>query len=140
MDTTRFDAILASTLADRRLSRGERQTLQQLLDETAPDDRTLTALRSRVFDLARRELITDDAKQVLDWAEDVLKLLTAPAAGPAGAIHSEAYFSPHDDCVGRIVRLFADNPGAGALAHRGQMVDKPHLARAERTLARAKGR
>ena len=37
-----------------------------------------------------------------------------------------------------IVRLFADNPDAGALAHRGQMVDKPHLARAERTLARAK--
>jgi citrate lyase subunit beta/citryl-CoA lyase len=36
-----------------------------------------------------------------------------------------------------IVRLFAGNPGAGALAHAGQMVDKPHLARAERTLARA---
>jgi citrate lyase subunit beta / citryl-CoA lyase len=37
-----------------------------------------------------------------------------------------------------IVRLFADNPGAGALAHRGQMVDRPHLVRAERTLARAR--
>jgi citrate lyase subunit beta/citryl-CoA lyase len=37
-----------------------------------------------------------------------------------------------------IVRLFADNPGAGALAHCGQMVDKPHLARAERILARAR--
>lgn len=37
-----------------------------------------------------------------------------------------------------IVGLFADNPDAGALSHRGQMVDKPHLARAERILARAK--
>jgi citrate lyase subunit beta/citryl-CoA lyase len=37
-----------------------------------------------------------------------------------------------------IVRLFAANPGAGALSLRGHMVDKPHLARAERTLARAK--
>jgi citrate lyase subunit beta/citryl-CoA lyase len=37
-----------------------------------------------------------------------------------------------------IVRLFADNPDAGALSHRGQMVDRPHLTRAERTLARAK--
>jgi citrate lyase subunit beta / citryl-CoA lyase len=37
-----------------------------------------------------------------------------------------------------IVRLFAENPGAGALAHRGQMVDRPHLTRAERTLARAR--
>jgi phosphatidylserine/phosphatidylglycerophosphate/cardiolipin synthase-like enzyme len=24
------------------------------------------------------------------------------------AVHSEAYFSPRDDCVGRIIRLFAD--------------------------------
>jgi citrate lyase subunit beta / citryl-CoA lyase len=37
-----------------------------------------------------------------------------------------------------IVRLFADNPDTGALALRGQMVDKPHLTRAERTLARAR--
>jgi citrate lyase subunit beta / citryl-CoA lyase len=37
-----------------------------------------------------------------------------------------------------IVRLFAANPDAGALAHRGQMVDKAHVARAERILARAK--
>jgi citrate lyase subunit beta/citryl-CoA lyase len=37
-----------------------------------------------------------------------------------------------------IVQLFADNPDAGALGLRGQMVDRPHLARAERILARAK--
>jgi citrate lyase subunit beta/citryl-CoA lyase len=37
-----------------------------------------------------------------------------------------------------IVQLFADNPNAGALGLRGQMVDRPHLARAERILARAK--
>jgi citrate lyase subunit beta/citryl-CoA lyase len=37
-----------------------------------------------------------------------------------------------------IVALFAANPDAGALTHRGQMVDKAHVARAERILARAK--
>ena len=37
-----------------------------------------------------------------------------------------------------IVRAFADNPHAGVLGIRGQMVDRPHLARAERILARAK--
>ncbi len=37
-----------------------------------------------------------------------------------------------------IVALFADNPDAGALTYRGQMVDKAHVARAERILARAK--
>ena len=37
-----------------------------------------------------------------------------------------------------IVSAFADNPEAGVLGIRGQMVDRPHLARAERILARAK--
>jgi len=38
-----------------------------------------------------------------------------------------------------IVRLFAANPNAGTLAFRGQMVDRAHVARAERILARVKG-
>jgi citrate lyase subunit beta/citryl-CoA lyase len=52
-----------------------------------------------------------------------------------------AAFTPSAEEVAaaqEIVRLFADNPGAGTLSLRGQMVDKPHLTRAERTLARAK--
>ena len=36
-----------------------------------------------------------------------------------------------------IEQLFADNPGAGALSLRGQMIDKPHAVRAARILARA---
>jgi citrate lyase subunit beta/citryl-CoA lyase len=59
--------------------------------------------------------------------------------GQVAAIN--AAFAPSADAVAaaeEIVRLFADNPGAGALAHRGQMVDRPHLTRAERILARAK--
>jgi citrate lyase subunit beta/citryl-CoA lyase len=50
-------------------------------------------------------------------------------------------FTPSADEVAQseeIVQLFADNPQAGALALRGQMVDKAHVARAERILARAK--
>jgi citrate lyase subunit beta/citryl-CoA lyase len=52
-----------------------------------------------------------------------------------------AAFTPSAEEVAaaeEIVRLFAENPGAGALAHRGQMVDRPHLTRAERILQRAK--
>ena len=44
---------------------------------------------------------------VLGWVEDVIKALAAPAARSA-AIHSEAYFSPGDDCVARIERLFGE--------------------------------
>lgn len=37
-----------------------------------------------------------------------------------------------------IVRFFADNPEAGVVGIRGHMVDKAHVARAERILARAR--
>lgn len=39
----------------------------------------------------------------------------------------------------RIVALFEENPGVGALALDGQMVDMPHLAQARKILAAAKG-
>ncbi len=50
-------------------------------------------------------------------------------------------FTPSADEIAQaeeLVRLFADNPEAGALTYRGQMVDRAHVARAERVLDRAK--
>jgi citrate lyase subunit beta/citryl-CoA lyase len=50
-------------------------------------------------------------------------------------------FTPSAEEVGaaeELIKAFADNPGAGVLAIRGQMVDRAHIARAERILARAK--
>ena len=50
-------------------------------------------------------------------------------------------FTPSADEVAQsedIIKLFADNPDAGALTYRGQMVDRAHVARAERILARAR--
>ena len=39
----------------------------------------------------------------------------------------------------KIVEVFARNPGAGVLSIDGVMIDRPHLLRAERVLARAGG-
>jgi citrate lyase subunit beta/citryl-CoA lyase len=39
-----------------------------------------------------------------------------------------------------IVDLFAANPGAGTIGHKGAMLDRPHLARAQATLALASRR
>jgi citrate lyase subunit beta/citryl-CoA lyase len=74
--------------------------------------------------------------------------LTAARDGFVGklAIHPDqvavinAAFTPTAQAVSHaraIVRLFEDNPGAGALSLDGQMVDIPHLKHAERLLARA---
>ena len=49
-------------------------------------------------------------------------------------------FSPGEDEIRRaerIVALFRDNPGAGALALDGEMIDKPHLVQARRIIALA---
>jgi len=50
-------------------------------------------------------------------------------------------FTPTPEAIAaseEIVKAFADNPQAGVLGIRGQMVDRAHIARAERILARAK--
>ncbi|HEU4381843.1 MAG TPA: CoA ester lyase [Hyphomicrobiaceae bacterium] len=50
-------------------------------------------------------------------------------------------FTPAPEEIARaqaIIRLFADNPDAGALSLDGEMVDRPHVIRAERLLARVK--
>jgi citrate lyase subunit beta/citryl-CoA lyase len=50
-------------------------------------------------------------------------------------------FTPTAEEIARaeaILRLFADHPDAGALSLDGQMVDRPHMIRAERVLARVK--
>jgi len=52
-----------------------------------------------------------------------------------------AAFTPGADEIAvaeEIVRAFADNPDAGVIAIRGHMVDRAHVVRAERILARAK--
>ena len=52
-------------------------------------------------------------------------------------------FTPTADQIAvseEIVKAFADNPEAGVLGIRGHMVDRAHIARAERILARAKQR
>lgn len=38
-----------------------------------------------------------------------------------------------------IVQLFADNPGAGTIGHKGRMLDRPHLSRAQQVLAQVEG-
>lgn len=63
------------------------------------------------------------------------------AIHPAQVATINDAFSPSDEEVSRaerIVALFRDNPGAGALALDGEMIDKPHLVQARRVIALAR--
>lgn len=63
------------------------------------------------------------------------------AIHPAQVATINDAFTPSDEEVSRaerIVALFRDNPGAGALALDGEMIDKPHLVQARRVIALAR--
>lgn len=63
------------------------------------------------------------------------------AIHPAQVAIINAVFTPDEKTIARarrIVKAFENNPGMGVVGMDGEMVDKPHLVRAERVLERAK--
>lgn len=99
-----FAALLRPTLADRRFGSAERDALKRALSESRSD---IAALRAKAFDLAAESATTTEAKELFGWLEEVVKLVQPVVA--TGPVQAEAHFSPHGDCVGRIVRLFAES-------------------------------
>ncbi|MEM7231868.1 MAG: phospholipase D-like domain-containing protein [Planctomycetota bacterium] len=107
MNLDDLDGILARTLDDRKLSRSERRALQQIFEDLDPDAREVSVIRSRAFDLARDELKSASSREVFDWLEDLVKVLSnlgqaSPSTRVAG---SAAFFSPGRDCVEAIRRF-----------------------------------
>jgi len=96
-----FDKLLLATLDDKQFTRGERQALVKVLDEAAPSPQQLALYRHRAFELARQNL--GQRNGIFEWLEEVVKVL-APVE-PVKTIESNAFFSPGDDCPGRITDL-----------------------------------
>jgi phosphatidylserine/phosphatidylglycerophosphate/cardiolipin synthase-like enzyme len=105
MDRERIDTILARTLDDGRLSRAERKALGEVLAESIDRESDLDLVRSRVFAAARQSLSKLAIGSVIDWLEETVKVIDA--ARPSGTPEQmfEAWFSPGNDCVDRLVRL-----------------------------------
>jgi cardiolipin hydrolase len=98
MDTEEVDRALRATLADGRLSRGERAALLDLLRQTPIDEPRLAQLRARAFALVRESLSEPETLARLGWVEDFVRLLAQlrPAAAEPS---SHACFSPGDGCL-----------------------------------------
>ncbi len=106
MDVTDIDRVLRQTLSDRRLSRGERRVVRELLAEEHASRHDLDLWRSRAFAIAATELSERDHARLLDWLEDVVKALRpAEAAGPPTT--AEVHFSSGDGCPNRLRGLLA---------------------------------
>jgi len=104
MKPEQIDDLLKRTLSDSRVSRGEKKILTAMVGEQQGDAQKLGFLQHRAFELARQELISPDAIQVLDWLEDVIKAFKEPA--PLELPDVDAYFSPGEDCLQKITSLF----------------------------------
>jgi citrate lyase subunit beta/citryl-CoA lyase len=95
----------------------------QPLDAVYPDFRDIAGLKAEC-EAAARDGFTGKA-----------------AIHPDQVAIINAAFTPSAAEIGRaqtIVRLFSESPGAGVISYNGQMLDRPHLTRAERLLARVK--
>ncbi|MEY3172170.1 MAG: hypothetical protein RLZZ436_83 [Planctomycetota bacterium] len=98
--------LLRKSAVDRRLSREERQRLKEATGSLRPED--TGRLRNAAFELFR-ERITDSAqREQLGWLEEVIRVLSVstPGAGEAAGVF-EAWFSPQQNCPGRIRELVA---------------------------------
>ena len=96
--------MLRQTLDDRKLSRTERSAMGRIFDHLSLDESTLGLYRSMAFDLAREAYAQGNAGEVLDWLEDVIKVLQAKS-GSQKLPDAEFRFSPDDDCTARIISL-----------------------------------
>ena len=108
MNAADAERFLAPTLADRKLSGGEKAALAAWLAENAATPQLNGVVRHAAFDLARRSAGDPATTQLMDWLEDVMRVV-APAptsAGSGGGAGGDtvAFFAPGEACLRHIVR------------------------------------
>jgi len=104
MTPQELETALVQTLEDRRLSGGEKRALVETLRDEGLNEQQRAWLRHRAFELAQAELADPKAKDVLNWLEEVNKLLLPPMEA-AKSSKAEVFFSPGNDCAYRIIDL-----------------------------------
>jgi|SRR5262245_6065630 len=105
MNPAELDHLLSQSLADRGLQSAEKAALAEWAARHARDDADRALARSRAFALAR-SAIQGEALRVIDWLEDVIKVLSRPAASPVALEPAAAFFSPSPTCVQEVLRQF----------------------------------
>lgn len=101
MDKQQLIVNMRSTLEDYRMTRGEKRALKESVEGSSQADRN--RLRHEAFELARAELASPQAVEVTQWLEAVVKLLVLEPS--KSDVQSEAFFSPGDNCVAKLVAL-----------------------------------
>lgn len=106
MNPDELTQFLTRSLADQKLTGGERAALAEWLARHARTDQHRGLVRHTAFSVARA---ADPAADVIDWLEAVMKVVAplAPGGAAAPAPADEVLFAPGDACRQRIVARFA---------------------------------
>jgi len=97
--------ILKQTLDDHRLSRNERRALRDCLKEFIRDDASQRKCHQMAFELARNTIDPVNSSAVLEWLEDVSRVIRQAVAPDVTQTDAEVIFSPGDHCWQRIANL-----------------------------------
>src|SRR4051794_22161433 len=87
MNPDDLDRFLTQSLADRKLSGGEKSALTDWLAKNVKTDQHRGLVRHSAFEVARRASADPASAELVEWLEDVMKVLAplAPAAHAPGA-------------------------------------------------------
>ncbi len=105
MNAQEIEQFFRKTIEDRRMSRGERSALSQVLDQIDPNEQALTVFRSVAFKLAAEHVDSTHDRDIVEWLEEAAKLLQSASSVATKPDVAEAHFSPEGDCQGRISEL-----------------------------------
>lgn len=85
------------------LTSGEKKDLKARILSEVDTMHKLNVLRSKVFDLIKDESANAETIKLVNWIEDINKLLLPKKDGKSSA-ETRCYFSPGDDCENAIIQ------------------------------------
>lgn len=114
MNLDELDRFLRESLADRNLSNSEKNALADWLEQHVRDEQTRGLARHAAFEAARTAIADPVGAGVVEWLEDVLKVIApinAPIDDAPDSPRTErdrACFSPGEGCLNLIIRRFEE--------------------------------
>ena len=109
MNPEDLERFLRESLEDHKLSRSEKSALADWLGKNVRTDQARGLARHVAFGVARSAVATPVAAEVIDWLEDVMKVLVPnvqPGTQGADAPRSGedlAFFAPGERCLQQII-------------------------------------
>jgi phosphatidylserine/phosphatidylglycerophosphate/cardiolipin synthase-like enzyme len=105
VNTQQVSRILEQTLADGRLTGGERKALKAVFADLRPDHRMRSVYAAKAREAAIEALADPRDRHIVEWLTEVLSIIRSPQRDLAVQHPAEAWFSPQGGLSLRIASL-----------------------------------